>query len=195
LRSKLDNDAASADIEKMREATQVLEEATEPLRNAIDEAQKVMLASAHEAIFGGEKDLLESGFNDGKSTPELVKISETVKTLKSLVMVPQEHWNRQQIAGATKDVTLSRTARQESIAKQDGAKKKAGEVGGEVAAPKGSGVDIPHQVPTEGANGGIDASDALDAAILQPVAEQSSAQAVAQQSSAEPKASEAPSSH
>lgn len=167
LRSRLESVETSADVEKMREAVQGLELAAAPLKEVIDQAQKVMLTSAHEAIFGGEKDLLEGGFNNGVSTPELARISETIKHLKELVMVPQEHWDRQQIAGATNDVTSARAARQEAAA-QVAPDSVPGKAAGGAAAPIVNATGPPQQVPTD-TGGVMDASDALDAAMVKPV--------------------------
>ncbi|KAK5129689.1 hypothetical protein LTR08_002958 [Meristemomyces frigidus] len=101
---------------EVTEATNSLTEATFPLTLAMNKAHKMLLSSAHEAIFAGEKDLLDGGFNVGLSTPELKRISETVKTLKNLVMSPQDFWNRQDITTATNAVTVARARVQESVA-------------------------------------------------------------------------------
>ncbi|KAM3415052.1 hypothetical protein BST61_g10187 [Cercospora zeina] len=96
------NDAErSNDMESMEELARELEAATQPLVSAVADAQKVMLDSAHEAIFAGEKDLLEGGFNNGVADYDLQSISSKVKVLKDLVMVPQDQWNRHDILVAT----------------------------------------------------------------------------------------------
>lgn len=113
LRTMLDNEMAPFDPAKMEEAMGKLTEAAKPLTEAIGSAQKMLLTAAHEAIISGERDLLEGGYGDGVSNPEMVRISESVKSLKELVMTPQEHWNRHDISLATNAVTLARARLQE----------------------------------------------------------------------------------
>lgn len=113
LKTMLDNEMSPADSDKMEETMTKLTEAAGPLNEAITEAQKTLLTSAHEAIISGERDLLHAGFGEGVSSPEMVRISETVKALKELVMTPQEHWNRHDISLASNAVTLARARLQE----------------------------------------------------------------------------------
>jgi hypothetical protein len=187
LRSKLDDEKMSNNIELLKESEKKLEEVAEPLKTAIDEAQKVMLTSAHKAIFGGEKDLLEAGFNDGESTPELIKISESVNVLKSLVMMPQEHWNRQQMAGATNDVTLARASYRGTITTVGGGKENIASANEGVLAANAT--VVAPQASTGNADifdasDAIDASDALDAEVVQPAAEQSETDAPSSETTA-----------
>lgn len=116
LSKVIESDKSASDTTQMAEEAHKLEEAAQPLASAIANANKVLLNSAHQAIFAGEKDLLESGFNDGASNAELERISETVKHLKNLVMTPQEHWNRHDITAATNAVTEARARLQEMSA-------------------------------------------------------------------------------
>ncbi|KAF2159032.1 glycosyltransferase family 34 protein [Zasmidium cellare ATCC 36951] len=106
----------ASDLDKMEEAMHKLEESFQPLTSVVTEVHKTLLNSAHEAIFAGEKDLLQSGFNQGSSSPELERISDSVKHLKYLVMTPQENWNRHDITAATDAVTDARAKLQEKEA-------------------------------------------------------------------------------
>ncbi|GIZ49638.1 hypothetical protein CKM354_001266700 [Cercospora kikuchii] len=109
LKSLVNDGERSNDLNAMTELASKLEEATQPLVSAIADAQKVMLNSAHEAIFGGEKDLLEGGFGQGGvEDQDLQSISSKVKILKDLVMVPQEQWNRHDILAASDALTEAR---------------------------------------------------------------------------------------
>lgn len=113
LKTMLDNEMSPADATKLDEAMTKLTEAAVPLNEAIVTAQKTLLTAAHEAIISGERDLLQAGFGEGVTNAEMVRISETVKALKELVMTPQEHWNRHDISLASNAVTLARARLQE----------------------------------------------------------------------------------
>ncbi|KAF7188349.1 Alpha-1,2-galactosyltransferase [Pseudocercospora fuligena] len=83
LNSLLDDENRNNDLKLIEEEISKLEEKASPLDSALSEANKSLLKSAHEAIFAGEKDLLESGFHDSGSssnptlTPYLQRISDT----------------------------------------------------------------------------------------------------------------------
>lgn len=113
LRTMIDNEMAPGEIDHMEELLRKMVDATAPLTEAITSAQKMLLTSAHEAIISGERDLLQGGFGEGVSNPEMVQISEAVMNLKELVMTPQEHWNRHEISAATNTITLARARLQE----------------------------------------------------------------------------------
>lgn len=114
----LEDDKTSSDIFAMEEASRKLDEIAAPLTTIITEVHKSLLASAHETIFGGEKDLLDGGFDEkGVSDPELEKISESVRHLKELVMTPQEQWNKHDISAATEEATKARAKYQDKMAK------------------------------------------------------------------------------
>lgn len=113
LQKTIESDRWEYDVTLATDAMQALSEATAPLTLAITSAHKLLLNAAHEAIFAGEKDLLNVDFEAGTSEPDLQQISETVKNLKSLVMAPEESWNRQDITDATNAVTEARARVQE----------------------------------------------------------------------------------
>ena len=98
-----------------------LEHATEPLKSAAEQSHKLLLASAHEAIFAGEKDLMQAGLTEGMSDPDLRAISESVKSLKNLVMSPQEFWSNQDLSQAVNAVTHARGRVLEKTAQQQAA--------------------------------------------------------------------------
>ncbi|EME39449.1 glycosyltransferase family 34 protein [Dothistroma septosporum NZE10] len=130
------------DTTLLSEATEKLTSATTPLQTAIEAAHKSLLTSAHEAIFAGEKDLLEGGFSAGIQNPEMTKINEAVKHLKLLVMMPQEEWSRHDVTAATEAVTQARVAlkaKSEALIKE-GEEKKAKAVGGGVVPTPMGGV-------------------------------------------------------
>ncbi|KAK5114035.1 hypothetical protein LTR85_010341 [Meristemomyces frigidus] len=108
LRKIIEDDKWQDDISKVEEATNQLTEAAAPLTLAISDAHKLLLTAAHEAIFAGEKDLLDSSFAPGMPDSDLQRISETVKNLKNLVISPQDFWNKQDITAATNAVTEAR---------------------------------------------------------------------------------------
>ena len=116
LKNYVDAQDWQAHIPKLEEAIQKLSEVSAPLVKAVTDANKVLLTSAHEAIFAGEKDLLEGGYGSGVTNPELQSISEAVKSLKHLVMSPEEFWNKNDITAATNNVNLARAMLHETTA-------------------------------------------------------------------------------
>jgi vacuolar-type H+-ATPase subunit H len=116
LKTVIDQEASENDLEKIQEGMNKLLDISGPLTIVIAEANKLLLKSAHEAIFAGEKDLLDGGFGQGASSPEMEQISAHVQKLKVLVMSPQDGWNRNDIKSAINDVTESRAKLQEKLA-------------------------------------------------------------------------------
>ena len=116
LKKTLEAEKTKHDVAKLEEGIKDLSEATSPLTSAISNANKLLLQSAHEAIFAGEKDLLEGGFNEGSTSPELEQISTMIKILKNLVMAPEDFWNRHDLTSATNAVTEARAKLQEILA-------------------------------------------------------------------------------
>jgi hypothetical protein len=93
----------------------------------MNHSNKLLLQSAHEAIFAGEKDLLGNGFkDDGENVPQLSAIAEGVKNLRTLVMKPETEWSRQDIEQATNAVTEARARLLEKL-EQDEAERKLAE--------------------------------------------------------------------
>lgn len=148
-------------IEKLEEEADKLEEAAQPLMSAMTEAQKQLLNAAHEAIFAGEKDLLEGRFNEGHSTYELTMISDRVRILKNLVMLPQEQWNKIEISQATDRVTEARaqylekegTALAEKKKEEDERRQKAKDFI-EAQARKMEAAGMAEEAPTDGSGFG-----------------------------------------
>ncbi|KAK4539481.1 hypothetical protein LTR36_010917 [Oleoguttula mirabilis] len=128
LKKVVEDEKWQEDVSKVTAASKELETASEPLTSAISSAHKLLLNAAHEAIFAGEKDLFDGGFDSGVSDPDLQKISETVKKLKNLVMSPQDFWDRNDITVATNAVTEARATVQE---KASAAQEAAAQVGQE----------------------------------------------------------------
>ena len=108
-----DNHEHHNDTEYLEQENNKLAEQAQPLTSAITDAQKLLLNSAHEAIFAGEKDLLDGSYSSSDSSetalnPELANIALKVQALKDLVMVPQENWNRHEISATTSALTEAR---------------------------------------------------------------------------------------
>ena len=125
LKVVLENERFAEDLEKMEEKTKRLEEACAPLNNAISSSQKVLLQSAHEAIFAGEKDLLEAGATHGATSGEMDVVTEAVKDLKSIVMRPQEQWDKLSVTNALNRLTDARAKLQETTASAESHRLKA----------------------------------------------------------------------
>ncbi|KAK3632992.1 hypothetical protein LTR56_016040 [Elasticomyces elasticus] len=113
LKDIIDNEKWQDKWEKVEELTAQLEQKCLPLQAAAEQSHKSLLSSAHEAIFAGEKDLMQAGFNDGVSDLDLQRISNTVKNLKHLVMSPEESWNNADLVAAVSAVTQARGRWQE----------------------------------------------------------------------------------
>lgn len=103
------------DLPKAEELTRKLGEVSQPLTAAIADSNKKLLSAAHEAIFAGEKDLLDNGFAENVDNAELQRISAMVKTLKNLVMAPEDMWNKNDITTATNTVTEARAKLQDVV--------------------------------------------------------------------------------
>jgi hypothetical protein len=109
LRKLMDTPEWDQDLEKVDALMQNLEVQSEPLNAIIANVHKTLLIAAHDAIFAGEKDLLDADFGSRTSfDPTLQRVSDTVKALKNLVMSPQEHWSKQDVTAATEAVTKAR---------------------------------------------------------------------------------------
>ncbi|TKA77684.1 hypothetical protein B0A55_03996 [Friedmanniomyces simplex] len=101
------------EYQKVEELTTQLRQKAEPLNSVVEQSHKLLLTSAHEAIFAGENDLLQAGFSDGGSDGDLQRISETVKSLKNLVMSSEEFWNNADLSLAVNAVMQARGKWQE----------------------------------------------------------------------------------
>jgi vacuolar-type H+-ATPase subunit H len=127
LKTVIEQEANKNNLEKIQESMNKLLDISEPLTIVVAEANKQLLKSAHEAIFAGEKDLLDGGFGQGASSPEMEQISAHVQKLKALVMSPQDGWNHNDIKSTINDVTESRAKLQEKLAADIEAQKQAAE--------------------------------------------------------------------
>lgn len=93
---------------KLRQELAKFEQAAEPLTKAVQNGQKVLLNAAHEAIFAGEKDLLDGNFAGNPSSDEMQAINNSIRRLKQLIMAPQDQWNKPTISAATNQLTEAR---------------------------------------------------------------------------------------
>lgn len=123
LKTMVDNEQLNDDFTKLETGITELENALGPLTQAMSTSHKLLINSAHEAIFAGEKDLTDGGYSHGITNPEMEQISAAVKHLKGLVMLPEDQWNKNGITAATNAVTEARAKLQE----------KAGEVTGDAS--------------------------------------------------------------
>ena len=98
---------------KLSEETTKLEDAARPLTLAVQHSQKVLLKAAHEAIFAGEKDLLDNGYAGDPSNFDLLAIDNAIQRLKMLVMAPQSEWQKPTVSAATDQLTEARAKVQE----------------------------------------------------------------------------------
>ncbi|KAK4553274.1 hypothetical protein LTR86_009574 [Recurvomyces mirabilis] len=112
-------------LDKIVQQMSLLEQACQPLKETVDGMHKTLLASAHEAIFAGERDLFEAHWTEESSDPELRLINNAVQALKKIVMSPQELWDTAQLQNAVNDVQQARSGLQ---AKKDMAAEKANAV-------------------------------------------------------------------
>jgi hypothetical protein len=100
-------------VAKYNEEILKLDEIAAPLTVAVKNSQKVLLKAAHEAIFAGEKDLLDGGYAAEPSNPDLQAIDNAIQHLKTLVMAPQSEWQKPTISTATNQLTEARAKVQE----------------------------------------------------------------------------------
>lgn len=101
------------DFTKIDEETVKLDQLAQPLTVAVQNSQKVLLKTAHEAIFGGEKDLLDSKYAEKPSDPDLLAVDNAIQRLKTLIMAPQSEWQKPTISAATNQLTEARARVQE----------------------------------------------------------------------------------
>ena len=125
LKKILEDPKTQEEVSKIHEGMKGLAESLKPLTDVMAEANKLLLQAAHEAIFAGEKDLLDAGFSQGSSTPDLEQISTAVKNLKALIMAPEDSWNRHDIENATNDIVNGRAKWLEKVALELAAQKQA----------------------------------------------------------------------
>lgn len=109
LRKLKEDETDKEDVDKLEEAIKDLTEAATSLTSAESDNDKLLLQSAHEAIFAGEKDLVESGYHNGISSPEAEAVVTGIKVLKALIMTAQDSWNRHDITTATNGLTDERS--------------------------------------------------------------------------------------
>jgi hypothetical protein len=100
-------------VAKYNEEILKLDEIAAPLTVAVQNSQKILLKTAHEAIFAGEKDLLDGGYAAEPSNPDLQAIDNAIQRLKTLVMAPQSEWQKPTISAATNQLTEARAKVQE----------------------------------------------------------------------------------
>ena len=115
LKRILEQENTKDDQVKIEEGIRVLTESTQPLTAVITEANRVILQSAHKAIFAAEKDLIEGGFGEGRNSPELDEIAERVQNLKAIIMTPEATWNRQELIATMNALTEASARRQENL--------------------------------------------------------------------------------
>lgn len=96
------------DLARLNEEMDKLEITKRPLAQAVKNSHKVLLNAAHDAIFAGEKDLLDANYATDPMNPDLQAIENSVARLKHLVMAPQSEWKKPTITAATNQLTEAR---------------------------------------------------------------------------------------
>lgn len=139
LEETMNKDEYRENMTKLQEEVSKLEKAAEPLTMAIKNGQKVLLNTAHEAIFAGEKDLLDGGFATNPTDIEMQTIENAIQRLKMLIMAPQDKWHKPTISAATNQLTDARGRFKEKLLAAEAAKKTQAEIEdaspGEVLVP------------------------------------------------------------
>ena len=110
-----DNDFKD-NLDRLNEEIGKLEETAKPLARAVKNSHKVLLNAAHDAIFAGEKDLLDANYATDPTNPELQAIENNIARLKGLVMAPQSEWKKPTITAATNQLTEARAKIKEKLA-------------------------------------------------------------------------------
>lgn len=116
LRTFLADEAAAEDIDRMSVKSKDLAEAASPLLAAKADSSKVLMASAHDAIFSAERDLLSAGFYTGVTSPELNELDDLVKKLKEMILTKEDNWSRANLTSAVDGITAARGRAQEMAA-------------------------------------------------------------------------------
>ena len=144
LQKVVDDEHWQEKADEVEELINKLNDAAGPLIAAADTSHKALLHSAHEAIFAGEKDLLEAGYSEGHKTPELEQIEEKIKSLKTLIMTPQEFWNTPDLQNAVDAVVQAKAGWQERLAAEQQREQAVAEARKQVLAEAGQ-VDVVRQ--------------------------------------------------
>jgi hypothetical protein len=95
-------------LDRLNEEIGKLEETAKPLARAIKNSHKLLLNAAHDAIFAGEKDLLDANYATDPTNSDLQAIENGIAHLKGLVMAPQTEWKKPTITAATNQLTEAR---------------------------------------------------------------------------------------
>jgi hypothetical protein len=114
----LNDEKTSQDTEKLITQTNLLETAAMPLTSSIQEAQKVLLTTAHESMIAAEKDLSDNTAAGPLLANEIQTITNTLQNLKDLIMQPQENWHKPSISAAIDSLSRGWELLQEKLAIQ-----------------------------------------------------------------------------
>ena len=104
------------DLKRLNEEMDKLEETAKPLAQAVKNSHKVLLNTAHDAIFAGEKDLLDANYATDPTNSDLQAIENAIARLKGLVMAPQSEWKKPTITAATNQLTETRAKIKDKLA-------------------------------------------------------------------------------
>jgi hypothetical protein len=102
-------------LDRLNEEIGRLEETAKPLAQAVKNSHKVLLNAAHDAIFAGEKDLLDANYAADPSDADLQVVENGIARLKGLVMAPQSEWKKPTITAATNSLTEARAKVKEKL--------------------------------------------------------------------------------
>nr|OQO24019.1 hypothetical protein B0A51_09237 [Rachicladosporium sp. CCFEE 5018] len=133
----LGDERLSDDMGKLNEKIDAMQLAADPLTDNIKNAQKLLLASAHEAIFAGERDAPANEATNGQGVLELTAVNNAIQNLKELIMAPQEQWHKPSILAATNAVTEARARMQQKLEMEKAAQSAASHIQQAKAALEG----------------------------------------------------------
>ncbi|KAK6437911.1 hypothetical protein LTR95_005888 [Oleoguttula sp. CCFEE 5521] len=162
----LGDERHSEDIGKLNEKIEAMQSAADPLTDHIKIAQKLLLTSAHEAIFAGERDALAYRATNGQGVSEMNAVNNAIQNLKELIMAPQEQWHKPSILAATNAVTEARARMQERLDLEKAEQSAANQIQKAKAALEGQAA---HKAVTEAAEDDDDEDSEVDEADVSGV--------------------------
>ncbi|GAB7364758.1 hypothetical protein MBLNU230_g5556t1 [Neophaeotheca triangularis] len=141
LRGVLGDERRSSDVATVEAAVVEVVEAAAPLVEVQRAAFKTLLKAAQEAVFAAEKLLLEVGYPEKKSTPEMVGLAEQVQAFKALLVLPEESWERKGLQEGLDGLTAARGRLEEYLGGEDGKTREVLDREKMLMEAKGKGVD------------------------------------------------------
>jgi hypothetical protein len=135
----MDDQELKDDLDRLNEEVGKLEETAKPLAQAVKNSHKVLLNAAHDAIFAGEKDLLDANYAADPTNADLQALENGIARLKGLVMAPQSEWKKPTITAATNSLTEARAKVKEKLFEDGGEHAEASRGEGKARRPLKAG--------------------------------------------------------